>query len=217
MSINYYIVDTETTGLKAGFHEINQISVMRCSDMFQKSYRVAVKNPWRASPEALNIQRISKEDLKNGDSLIDVISGINEFLKEDGGAENSRCFIGHNVSFDRRFIHAAWSSEKVKLPVDLWMCTKKFYKSYVTKVGEEKIKTLQATAGVQHPKVKYGQDMCLLGAGLELRDGAHSASVDVQQCFELWNFLMNEDLNHVRVIETQPHKLPASIDYLQDI
>lgn len=64
--IAYYILDTETTGLKAGYHEINQISVIRTSDGFQKTLNIAVDHPERASKEALDIQGKTRWDLKEG-------------------------------------------------------------------------------------------------------------------------------------------------------
>lgn len=209
--INYYILDTEETGLKAGWHEINQISVLRVSDNFQKTFYVKVKHPERASPEALAIQKISKSDLYKGEPIEDVINKVNEFFLEDGLGPESRCIVGHNVQFDRRFCHAEWAMAKSKFPADLWLCTKKFYKSYVNKVGQELVIKRQSAAQPGEKKVKYGQDLCLVGAGLTPKLGAHSAAMDTQNCYTLWGFLMNENLNHVRVIESHPHKLPGEM------
>lgn len=206
MGLKYYVIDLESSGLKASWHEINQLSIIRVDDKFQKTFNIAVANPWRASQEALNVQNKTKEDLKIGISIKEAIEKVDAFIEEDGLNESSRCFIGHNVSFDRRFLHAAWELEKKRFKGDLWLCTKKFMKSYVNKVGEDKIKKLQDEA-----KVKYGQGKCLQGVGLKPRYGAHSASIDCQDCLDLYSFLMDQNLNHVRVIENKPHNVGGSL------
>lgn len=205
--IKYYILDTETTGLKTGYHEINQISIIRVEDGFQKSWNIAVENPKHASAQALQIQNKTKADLKIGITIQEAIKGVNEFLHEDGLNEASRCFIGHNVSFDRRFMQAAWEKEKQKLMADLWLCTKKYMKAYVNKVGDAEVKKKQG----EEEKVKYGQDRCLEGVGLTPKFGAHSASIDCQNCLTLYKFLNGQGLNEVRVIENKPHR-PKTID-----
>lgn len=211
--IQYYVADTETTGLSSTFHEINQISIIRVADGFQKSWNIAVANPNNASAQALQIQGKTKADLKIGQPIKEVIKEVNEFLEEDGLDEASRCFIGHNVAFDCRFMQAAWEKEKQKLMVDLWLCTKKFMKAYVNKFGDSDIKFKQGEA-----KVKYGQDKCLIGIGLTPKFGAHSASIDCQNCLTLYNFLMTQGLNHVRIIDNKPHKIKnMQIEYFDDI
>jgi len=207
MAIQYYVADTETTGLKSGWHEINQISIIRVQDGFQKSWNIAVENPNRAAAQALQVQNKTRADLKEGIPIQEAIKEINAFLEEDGLDEASRCFIGHNVAFDRRFMQAAWEKEKQQLKADLWLCTKKFMKAYVNKVGEDEVKKKQG----ETEKVKYGQGRCLEGVGLKPRFGAHSASIDCQDCLDLYKFLMDQGLNYVRVIENKPHK-PKTIE-----
>jgi DNA polymerase III epsilon subunit-like protein len=207
MSINYYVLDTETTGLKAGWHEINQISMIRVNDGFQKSFNIAVEHPERADSVALNIQGITRADLKKGTSVQDAVQQLTIFLEEDGLNPESRCVIGHNVAFDRRFCQAMWEQKRKQFPADLWLCTKKFYKNYVNKVGPDLIMKKQAEIQPGENKVKYGQDLCLTGAGLKPKVGAHSAIIDCQNCLTLFQFLMNENLNHVRVIEPKPHRI----------
>lgn len=212
--IHYYGIDTETTGLKAGWHEVNQLSLIRLSDGFQKSWQIAVAHPDRVSDLVLDLQKITKADLRKGVSVQEAVRQAHDFIMEDGGNSSSRCFIGHNVAFDRRHAHAAWDAAGLEFPGNLWLCTKKFYKSYVTKVGEAKIIALQATG---ETKVKYGQALCLKGAGLSPRVGAHSAAVDVQDCCDLYKFLIDQKLNYVRMIEDVPHKKKSGtvefIDY----
>lgn len=211
MSIQYYVLDTETTGLKPGWNEINQLSIIRDSDKFQKTFHIKVKHPERASAEALAIQKISKADLYKGQDIEDVIKEVDKFLLEDNLNPESRCIIGHNIQFDRKFCQTTWEANKQKFLANLWLCTKKFYKHYVTKVGSEIVMKKQAAVQPGETKVKFGQDLCLVGAGFQPKLGAHSAAMDTQNCYTLWKFLMNENLNHVRVIENLPHRIAGEI------
>ncbi|NJO18581.1 MAG: hypothetical protein HC877_23490 [Thioploca sp.] len=65
--IKYYVLDVETTGLKAGYHEINQISVLRESDNKLISYDIRVDYPERVNYQALEIQGKTKQDLYKGE------------------------------------------------------------------------------------------------------------------------------------------------------
>lgn len=199
--IHYYMYDLESTGLKAGFHEINQISIIRISDNFQKTINIAVEHPERASQQVLDIQKITRADLKRGIKKQQAVEEINSFFNEDGAGPEARCIVGHNIAFDRRHSHALWEQEKVRFPADLWLCTKKLMSTYVKKYGQAQVMELQKTE-----KVKYGLDMCLIGLGLKPKFGAHSATIDTQNNLVLYNHLLSQNLNHVRVIENIPHK-----------
>ena len=199
--INYYILDVETTGLKAGYHEINQISVIRVSDGFQKTANIAVSFPNRASPEALRIQKRAKHELSQGVPQEDVVAELDAFFEEDGLTAAHRCIVGHNVSFDRRFCHAMWAFCGKEFKADLWLCTKSFTQRWGKKIGPEKIAAIQGT-----PKAKYGLDMCLLAAGIPAKFGAHSATIDTQNTLSLFQFLMDKQLDYVSIIKRLPHK-----------
>ena len=72
--ILYYVLDTETTGLKSGYHEVNQISIIRLDDDEQITIDIAVDHPERAAYQALQVQgktlKEVKENLKEAVLLI---------------------------------------------------------------------------------------------------------------------------------------------------
>lgn len=213
MSINYYILDTETLGLLVDVHEINQISVMRVSDGKQLSIQIAVAHPNVYNPQALEVQGITPEDLKKGVSIKEAIEMVNKFLEEDGETKAHRCIIAHNAAFDRKFVHRAWTRENNEFPADLWMCTQSFGKRYVKKFGGDKIAKAQADAGIDIKpdkigklKPKFGLNNFLIGVGIEPKIGAHSADVDVKNTLTLYNYLINSKTEHVSLIERIPHK-----------
>jgi DNA polymerase III epsilon subunit-like protein len=214
MSLNYYIADTETTGLMIDVHEINQISVMRVSDREQLSLQIKVKHPHVYNPQALEIQGITPDDLKKGVPIEEAVDSVEAFLKEDGATPAARCIVAHNAPFDRKFIHRAWDTCNKEFPADLWLCTQSFAKRHVQKYRNgTKIAEQQVKSGVEIKRDKYGDlkpkfglNNFMMGIGLTPKVGAHSAEVDVQNTIELYHWLMNSKTEHVSLITRVPHK-----------
>lgn len=57
MGLHYYIVDVETTGLSAKIHEVNEISIIRCSDRMQFTQFIRCEHPNTANFDALKVTR----------------------------------------------------------------------------------------------------------------------------------------------------------------
>ena len=125
--IKYYIIDLETTGLKAGYHEVVQISVIRCEDGFQKSFNIKAEFPNRADANALRITGKTIADIKQGDEKSVAVNDIHNFILEDELSPEHRCMVAHNYSFDQRFSHSLWESLNLEFPSNLWLCTRSFF------------------------------------------------------------------------------------------
>jgi DNA polymerase III epsilon subunit-like protein len=69
----YYVLDVETTGLKCDWHEVTEISLIRCSDRHQLTKYIKAEHPWRASPEALSATGRTKQDLLKGISKFEAV------------------------------------------------------------------------------------------------------------------------------------------------
>ncbi len=190
--LHYYILDTETTGLKAGFHEVIQISVIRYSDRFQKTLDIRAEFPYRASKEALQITGKTIYDLQHGISKTEAITELEAFLEEDQKNSEHRCIVAHSAVFDRRMLHAMWQSAGKKFPADLWLCTKEFTRKLAKKQGIDKPKLTLAAS-------------CEL-AGIEQKRGAHNAVIDTLNTTSLFSKLMDEKLGHVHLIKRVPHE-----------
>lgn len=212
--INFFILDTETTGLKCGFHEINQLSILRVIDKVQKTFQIKVKRPHIYSQQALDVQGITPADLKQGIPIEEAVRLANQFLEEDSQTKAHRCIIAHNAPFDRKFVHQAWTDAGSEFPADLWLCTQSFAKRHVQKYcNGEKIAKAQVDNGVEIKKDKYGSlkpkfglNNFMVGVGLVPKIGAHSAEVDVQNTDVLYNWLMNSNTEYVSLITRSPHK-----------
>jgi DNA polymerase III epsilon subunit-like protein len=108
MSIQYYIIDTETTGLKAGYHECVEIGIIRCVDRVQLWRQIIAESPERSSFDALAITKKTLSDLEKGHRKEDVVAECEKFFNEDKLTPAHRCIVAHNSPFDRKFLHALW-------------------------------------------------------------------------------------------------------------
>jgi DNA polymerase III epsilon subunit-like protein len=198
--INYYILDTETTGTKCGFHEITEISVIRCSDRNQITKFIIPEHPERVSEAALQVTGRSYNDLLSGAPKEDVVNAIDIFFNKDGVDCENRCIVGHNISkFDRKFLHFLWSSVGKKFPANLWLDTIPFIKSYMKKFGiQSKKYNLQASLDIMNIKG---------------RDDFHNAKADTQNNYLLWKKLMESDVDYLQHIERVAHRIEEDNGY----
>jgi len=193
MALEYYIVDTETTGLDASRHEMTEISIIRCSDRHQLTKQVKCLYPERAHPKALEKTERTLSDLLVGESKESMIESVNEFLAQDGKNPEHRCMVAHNAPFDRRFIHAAWVSVKQEFPANHWMCTMAWQKVWSEAIGRQpENKKLHTVLGFH---------------GIKPLPGIHDAGSDARNTYLLWRRGMDEKINHLKVISRLPHKI----------
>lgn len=192
MAINYYTIDTETTGLNPDIHEVTQISIIRCSDKHQLDKYIKAEFPERATPQALAVTNRTYNDLLKGEDKLSVVEFCEKFIEEDNLTPEHRCFIAHSASFDRKFCYKLWGSVNKKFPANLWLDTKEYTRSLAKKLGIAKPKlTLQASMEL---------------AGVKAKSGAHNALVDTQNAYLLWKKLMSE-VDHLNHIKREPHIL----------
>jgi DNA polymerase III epsilon subunit-like protein len=210
--ILYYVLDTETTGLKAGYHEVNQISVIRVDPYEQLTVDIAVDHPKRADAKALQVQNKKIEDLYKGVDKSDAIRQIEEFITKDGQTDAHRCIVGHNVQFDRKFCHQLWDDVGKVFPAHLWLCTKALAQKYAKKFGSQKIVEAQLALGLDIKrtakgvlKPKFGLNDFMRGIGLTPKFGAHSATVDTENCLTTLDFIWDSGVEYVSAIKRLPH------------
>jgi len=199
MGLVYYIVDTETTGLSAGYHEMTEISIIRCEDRVQLTEFIKCDYPERANFDALAITKKTMADLETGKSKEEVTEKINKFLNEDGLTSAHRCFVAHNWTFDKRFIHALYEKVNQKCPVDLWLCSMALTKQYAKQIGLVK------------PKVNLHAACDIVG--IKKLSEAHASKVDSRNTFLLWKNLIEEKkIDHLPFIKTAVHSIAPAAD-----
>jgi DNA polymerase III epsilon subunit-like protein len=109
MTIQWYVIDSETNGLNSNKHEVNEISIIRVSDRVQLTEFIICEHPENSSFDALKVTGKTLADLNKGKSKEEVVDKVDRFLNEDGLTPPYRCFIAHNANFDRKFIHVLYS------------------------------------------------------------------------------------------------------------
>lgn len=200
MGLFYYVIDTETTGLNTEYHEVNEISIIRCSDRVQLTEFIKCEYPERANFDALAITKKTLTDLDKGNSKEFVVDKVDKFLEEDGLTPAHRCFIAHNWTFDKRFIHALYSKVNKKCPVDLWLCTMALTKQYAKNIGLVKPK-VNLHAACDITKIKRISD-------------AHASKVDSRNTYLLWKDLIEEKkIDHLPFVKTAVHQFSSNTTF----
>ena len=201
--IAYYVLDTETTGLKEKYQEIVELSIIRCSDRTQLSRVIRAQFPQNASFDALRITGKTMEDLAYGISQAELVHDINEFLSKDGLEPESRCIVCHNTPFDRKFVHAHWDGVRDSFPADLWLDTIPLSKRLFEMRGQDK------------PSMKLGNLVDRLG--LKKYAAMHSAKIDTRATYNLWKYLMDERVPYVDLIKSHPHNKKETNEMVDDL
>ncbi len=199
MSLLYYVIDTETTGLKAGYNEMTEIGIIRYVDRVQLWRQIKCDYPERANFDALAITKKTMADLERGYSKEAVVAECNKFFSEDGATPAHRCIVAHNAPFDRRFLHALWESCGMEFPAHLWLDTMSLTKDYAKKIGLVK------------PKVKL-HDACDI-CGIKKISEAHNAKVDSRNTYLLHRDLMEiKKVDYLPFIKTAVHVISTPPD-----
>jgi DNA polymerase III alpha subunit (gram-positive type) len=193
MSIQYYVIDTETTGLRCGYHECTEIGIIRATDRVQLWRQIKCEYPERASFDALAITKKTLADLSNGFDKEKVVEECNKFFAEDGLTPQHRCIIGHNIfSFDKRFLFALWESVGKEFPGTMWLDTIPMTKKYAKDIGLVK------------PKVNLHAACDIVG--VKKISEAHNAKVDSRNSYLLWkNLVEDKKVDHLPFMKTAAH------------
>ncbi len=199
--LEFYILDTETSGLRENYHEITEIAVIRYSSRVQIFRQIKAEHPENASLQALQVTNKTKADLANGISKQQAVEDINAYFDKDGKSPRHRCIVAHNAPFDRRFLHALWKDMGSHFPCDLWLDTLTLMREYRTNNGLPK-KT----------SIKLGDSCDLLGCK-KIAENIHSATVDTRNNYFLFKELMEGlKVDYVPFILNAQHRLPEDID-----
>jgi len=207
MSLLYYVIDTETTGIKADYHEMTEIGIIRCTDRVQLWKQIKCEYPERANFDALAITQKSMADLVKGHDQKDIVEACEKFFAEDGATPGHRCIIAHNAPFDKRFLHALWAKHGKSFPANLWLDTISLTKDFLKKVDQSTIKIAKTATG----RVSTQLHACCDMVGIKKLSEAHNAKVDSRNTYLLWRNLVEEKkIDYLPFIKTEVHVVSAS-------
>lgn len=192
--LRYYVIDTETTGLRANYNEMTEIGIIRCTDRVQLWRQIICNYPERASYDALSITNKTIDDLSIGHAQEKVVEECNKFFDEDQATPAHRVIICHNVSFDKRFLHALWEKCGAAFPAHLWLDTMALSREYA------KIQ------GIVKPKVNLHAACDLVG--VKKFSEKHNAKIDSRNTYLLHkNLVEDKKINYLPFIKTAVHSI----------
>ena len=199
--IQYYVIDTETTGLKADYHEMTEVGIIRCTDRVQLWRQIKCVYPERANFDALAITKKTMADLERGHDGINVVEECEKFFAEDGLTSAHRCIIAHNAPFDRKFLHAFWALHGKEFPAHLWLDTMALTREFIKKTG---LDAECKAKGLPKPKVNLHSALDLVN--VKKLSEAHNAKVDSRNTFLLHRNLVEEKkVDYLPFIKTSIH------------
>jgi DNA polymerase III epsilon subunit-like protein len=192
----FYVIDTETTGLKASYHEMTEIGIIRCADRVQLWRQIKCVYPERANFDALAITKKTMADLERGYDRGAVVDECEKFFAEDGLTPAHRCIVAHNAPFDRKFLHALWDVCGKEFPAHLWLDTMSLTREYAKQNG------------IIKPKVNLHASCDLVG--VKKISEAHNAKVDSRNTFLLHRNLVDEKkVDYLPFVKTAVHTITA--------
>ena len=192
--MRYFVIDLESDGLKCGYNQITECSILNCQTMEQITWLIRIKDPKRCSKQALYVTKKTAEELMSrGRYIEDVLDEISEFILRDVASSDEIVMIAHNSSFDRRFIEDAYMSNKKKFPGVYWLCTKEMSSKYTKNV-----------LGIQ--KTSHALNEMLITAKIKSAetDDIHSACVDTRNTFRLWKKMVSDGMSNSLFIKMSP-------------
>jgi DNA polymerase III epsilon subunit-like protein len=198
MAIAYYVLDTETTGIKHDFHDLIEISVIRFSDKTQISRIVRADRPQNASFDALRITGKTMRDLYHGIDKVQMVAEVNAFFEEDGLTPAHRCIVAHNAPFDRKFLHHTWTRCAKEFPAELWLDTltlcRRQAAPLIAKAKED---------GTKKPELNLHAACDLFGVRKIAQ--AHNARDDSRNTYLLLKKFIAEEVKFADLIKRIPH------------
>jgi len=116
MNYEFYIADSETTGLDPVENDVIETSLIRLSTQEQKTWLLKPININNISTNALRVNGHKLEDIlhqtKEGrENYLDpnkIIVDIENWVMDDGVPAQNRFLIGQNIGFDRSMFENLW-------------------------------------------------------------------------------------------------------------
>ena len=202
MSLIFYVIDTETTGLKADFHEMTEVGIIRVVDRVQLWKQIRCEYPERANFDALAITKKTLADLANGVDRQTVVDHCEQFFAQDQATPAHRCIVAHNAPFDRKFLHALWGQVGRTFPAHLWLDTMSLTRQFLKESGIEadrKSKGLKKAAVNLHASCDWVQ--------IKKLSEAHNAKVDSRNTYLLYRDLVEvKKIDYLPFIKTAAHQ-----------
>ncbi len=118
---DYCVLDTETTGLSAYYDEVIEIGILRvCNNQIVAQYSQLIQPEYEIDPFITQLTGITNEMVAGMPSLSEVKEEVLSFLGDD-------TILGHNTSFDIRFLEEGFEEPINNSYMDTMQFAKKVY------------------------------------------------------------------------------------------
>ncbi len=118
---DYCVVDTETTGLSAYYDEIIEIGILKIrNNQIVDQYEQLIHPEYEIDSFITELTGITNEMVAGMPAIQDVKSEVLRFIGDD-------VIIGHNTSFDLRFLNAGFQTELQNKYMDTMQFARKVY------------------------------------------------------------------------------------------
>lgn len=123
LSDDYCAIDTETTGLSAYYDEIIEIGMVKVRDgQIVAKYDQLIQPRYEIDPFITELTGITNEMLLDQPTIAEVKDDVLSFIGDD-------LIVGHNTSFDIRFLNHAFQDSVQNEYVDTMQFSRKLYPS----------------------------------------------------------------------------------------
>lgn len=113
-------VDTETTGLKAGAHQVIEIGAMTV-DGAEFVALIRLERGAEVSPDAMRVNGINLRGREWHEGAVPLRDALSAFVR---WLPTGAVLVAHNAAFDRRMLEADAARAGVAWPEVEWFCTK---------------------------------------------------------------------------------------------
>jgi DNA polymerase-3 subunit epsilon len=191
--MKYLIIDTETSGLNPAIHELlsfGAIVVINQSITETIEIKIKPQHLEKADPEALMINGYSERTWRQAMSQQHAAYKIQDFLYR----HQDDITVGHNFSFDKKFIQALANKQELLLPIP-----------YPYLDTMDIARTILAPYGLKSMKL---EEICKFLGWKRRR--AHSALSDCEDCYKIllnmspptWRFILTlKTMNKIRKLK----------------
>lgn len=171
---DYCVLDTETTGLSAYYDEIIEIGILKVRDnLVVNQYSQLIQPKYEIDEFITAVTGITNEMVDGQPSIYEVKDSVLSFIGTD-------IIVGHNISFDIRFLNAGFQQELDNQYMDTLQFSRKIY----PKLKHHRLSDLTEYLGLSSNEHRSIAD-CI--ATKELYDAEKSFMAEMQLKIEdLW-------------------------------
>lgn len=152
LDATYIVCDVETTGLSPYYNRITEISLVKIQDGEITDKFSTLINPKQHIPKEITyLTGISNEDVVNQPVFDSIASKIINFF--DGINYENTIFVGHNVSFDFKFVSESFKrlDEPIKFEIRT-LCTCKLARRLLRQLKSKSLGSVSEYLGIKQDR-----------------------------------------------------------------